>query len=151
MMTLTKNLRGPLHAIMSQVVTLPASARWVFTGARFTGAIIVLLLTGCATWYRVEPLPSKDLPGFRQYRVWAGDSAMVLRGVQISHDSLSGVPASDAIECPTCRIAFPLAQVDSIATEKTEGVGAGVLGVGAGGILALILFGLILAASGGRT
>lgn len=98
-----------------------------------------LLVSACSTWSRIPAPLSTEFPAFKQYRVWARNSTVVLRSLRIERDSLNGVPANQDIQCSTCRLSIALSQVDSISTGKTEGIGAGILGIAAGGVAFIMM------------
>lgn len=65
----------------------------------------------------------------------------MLRGVEITGDSISGVPWDDSPSCKRCRIALPLASVDSIRTGRTD-LGGVVGGIGTLAVIIAFLGGL---------
>jgi hypothetical protein len=70
---------------------------------------------GCgAGWRRPPELPSEALPPGQQVQVWHEGQAERLHSVKITEDSVSGVPYLRSRDCDSCRVAFPLAAVDSL-------------------------------------
>jgi len=57
-----------------------------------------------------------DLAANRQVRVWTADRTWRLHAVQFVSDSLIGIPFQQPTTCDTCRVAVPLAAVDSMQT-----------------------------------
>jgi len=77
--------------------------------------LAVPLAAACsAGWRRVPLATPRDLPQHQQVQVWRGSQATRLEGLVISGDSASGYPFPRPPGCDTCRVAFALAQVDSI-------------------------------------
>ncbi len=103
---------------------------------RLTALILaVATLTSCNSWgYSQAPEPG-DVPPKAQYQVFTPDEVLWLRAVQITPDTLSGIPFKKAPSCTSCRISFPLDQVDSVkiahgSTSKTLiAVGVALAGV----------------------
>jgi hypothetical protein len=83
--------------------------------------LLCLAAHGCAVW---TPLPPDDWntakPTRQQVQVWIADSVVVLHAVIAQPDSLSGVPYLKHPSCDSCRIAIPMASVDSLRTGSTE-------------------------------
>ena len=85
-------------------------------------ALLLALTAGCATapstrWVREDVHPV-GLRGqdrlLDQARIWSGDSVMEWRVVLITRDSISGIPSSLPDACSGCRLALPVAAVDSL-------------------------------------
>jgi hypothetical protein len=78
-------------------------------------AASLLLLTGCGPgWHRTDPAPGTALSQRDQFLIHHGDSADRWHAVQISDDSVAGIPWLKPINCDSCRVALPRARVDSI-------------------------------------
>lgn len=74
---------------------------------------LLLSVTACypMSWYRVEP------PHFgrhQQVRIWSGDSVVLWHAVVMTHDSISGIPYHQSLQCDSCRRSLPRAVVDSV-------------------------------------
>jgi hypothetical protein len=75
--------------------------------------VTTLLVSGCVSWQPTEIAAPETVPSNRVIRVWSGSNSVRWRSVQVTHDSLSGLPTSAASSCTTCRVALPLTAVDS--------------------------------------
>lgn len=96
--------------------------------------LTLFLLASCGPgWHRVEMTPTPDLDPLTQYLVHHGAVADRWHALRITSDSVSGVSFLKPIECDSCRMAIPLASVDSIREgHPTAGLlkGAGVVLLG---------------------
>ncbi len=74
-----------------------------------------LLLTGCgAGWHRTDLTPGAALPPNDQYLIHHGTGVDRWHAVQVSNDSVAGIPWLKPVDCDTCRLSLPRASVDSI-------------------------------------
>lgn len=77
--------------------------------------LIVLLLAGCgAGWHRTEPLPDATIPPRDQFLVHHGDSTERWHALQVTGDSVAGIPWLQPIDCDSCRVTLSRTSVDSI-------------------------------------
>jgi len=112
--------------------------RSVFLALGLTAA-----LSGCAGWQRIEIGDiAAGLPARQQVQVWSSGTSRAYHNVQIRGDSLIGVPFQLPLSCDSCRVAIPLASVDSLRQGNQETTGIVVVG-----IVALAVGFLIWAAS----
>jgi len=73
------------------------------------------LLHGCgAGWRRQPDLQPGALSRRQQAQVWHQGSVERWHALVISRDSVSGVPYLTPVNCDSCRVALPRAEVDSI-------------------------------------
>lgn len=79
-----------------------------------------LSLSGCVSWSPTEIAAPEKIPANRQIMVWTGSRSIRLRAVQVTEDSLSGVPFSSAATCATCRISLSLNSVDSLQSQSSQ-------------------------------
>ena len=99
-----------------------------------------LLTTACSPhWRSLAPGPQQIEPGVT-VRVWRSGGDVSLWGVRLSGDSLSGIPVRQGLDCTNCRIAYPVASIDSLQTAKTD---LSVLrsALGAGVVIAIVVIG----------
>jgi hypothetical protein len=76
-----------------------------------------LLQLGCgAGWRRVAPAEEGALAPRQQVQLWVTGTSVRLHGVEFRHDSVSGIRFLLPLECDSCRVAWPMAVVDSIRT-----------------------------------
>ena len=54
------------------------------------------------------------LPPRQQVQVWQHGTALQWHAVQLTVDSVSGIPFVKPVECDSCRIRLPRANVDSL-------------------------------------
>lgn len=79
--------------------------------------ILVLILAGCSPgWHLTDPTPGDTLPPRDQYLIHHGGVVDRWHAVQVSDDSVTGVPWLQPIDCDSCRVALPQTTVDSIRT-----------------------------------
>ncbi|MEP6745313.1 MAG: hypothetical protein ABJB33_07420, partial [Gemmatimonadota bacterium] len=75
----------------------------------------LLLLTGCgAGWHRTELTPETALGPRDQFLIHHGANVDRWHAVQVSEDSIAGIPWLKPADCDSCRLALPRASVDSI-------------------------------------
>jgi len=76
---------------------------------------LVLGTSGCGAGWRQPPQVSPGpWPKRQQVQVWADGQARQWHGVVVTRDSISGVPFVRDPACDSCRVALPLASVDSV-------------------------------------
>jgi hypothetical protein len=66
------------------------------------------------------PVPPESYEPRQELEIWRGSEAITLHGVRVAADNLSGVPLWRPPDCDSCRIAVPLATVDSVRMVRTE-------------------------------
>ena len=59
-------------------------------------------------------MPLGPLPARQQVQVWASGQVLRLHGVIVRADSVSGVPFFKPLDCDSCRVGIPRAEVDSL-------------------------------------
>ncbi len=98
--------------------------RWVSRSIRRGLAILGwALASGCAGRAQPVPLAPDTLPDHDQVEVWSRNGHMTLHALRISADTVSGVPYWQPSACDTCRVEFPLSQVDSLTPSNREAGG----------------------------
>jgi hypothetical protein len=76
---------------------------------------LVLSAAGCgAGWRSVPSLEPGPLRPRQQAQIWQGDKAHRVHGVVVGRDSISAIPFARPLECDSCRITLPRAEVDSL-------------------------------------
>jgi hypothetical protein len=76
---------------------------------------LVLSATGCgAGWRSVSCLEPGPLRPRQQVQLWQEDKAHQVHGVVVDPDSISGIPFARPLECDSCRITLPRAELDSV-------------------------------------
>lgn len=110
------------------------------------GLPVLLCLTACAGWHRVELPPDTTLARRQQVQVWRGTSATVVHAVRVTPDTVSGVPYLLRPSCDSCAIAIPRNQVDSLRLGGAEGPVMALIIVS---IVALLFASYMLAGLGG--
>ena len=83
-------------------------------------AVSVTLLSGCVSWEPTEIASPDMVPSNRVVRIWAGGRSMQWKSVQVTRDSLSGVPTSAPRACTTCRVSVPIGTVDSTESQSSN-------------------------------
>jgi hypothetical protein len=87
----------------------------------FPTGLLAIFIAGCAPSNALltPPYPAALKPR-QEVAVWMHDSVLHLHSVRIRSDTLSGVPILRPPECDSCRMAVPLASVDSLTRASTE-------------------------------
>lgn len=83
-------------------------------------AVSAMLMPGCVSWEPTEIAAPEKVPANRVIRVWSGSNSVRWKGVQVTRESLSGVPASSSTHCTTCRVSMPLTAVDSTQSQSSN-------------------------------
>lgn len=74
-----------------------------------------LLIVACAPGaQRLVLQPGAPVTPEQRLALWQGPSADTLHGVQVGDSTVSGVPIAQPAFCDSCRVTFPLANVDSV-------------------------------------
>ncbi len=96
----------------------------------------VLLLAGCTGpyWGRLESPRPTTFPPDQRIQVWRGGRAIVLREVQLSRDSIVGLP--DCMADTVIAVRLHRAEVDSLKQAQQPGAG-GIFLAGVAGALAM--------------
>ncbi|HYK12198.1 MAG TPA: hypothetical protein VEV39_15465 [Gemmatimonadales bacterium] len=71
--------------------------------------------TACiAAWHRVDLNVPQPLSPTQQIELWRGDSAIRWHVVDVTRDSIIGIPLDQPVTCASCHIAVARTQVDSV-------------------------------------
>lgn len=92
--------------------------------------LAALLVSACGGWQRLPDLSPDTLPRRQQVQLWSGGQARVLHAVRIDSDSIHGVPFQLPPTCDSCRVAIPLAAVDSLRLGNQEAPAIVLIGSG---------------------
>ena len=119
-------------------------ASGVGTGATRSLVCIMLLVpqSACgAGWHQIAPPAPATLPRGQQIEVWHDGRSVRLHGVQLTNDSVIGVPYLQRTDCDSCRVSLPRTAIDSLRTgNPTAGlwktVGLGIAGMAVVGLVA---------------
>ena len=96
------------------------------------------LLEGCgAGWHQPDDLGASPLKPRQQVQVWHGGSVDRWHGVQVTADSIAGIPFQRPLDCDSCRVAVSRATVDSLRLGDPEAAFWKSVGLGLGSILAI--------------
>ena len=101
-----------------------------------------ILVAACGAGWTQQPLPTAGpLEVRQQVQVWASDGMHRWHAVEVSTDTISGVPYVEEVTCGSCRVALPRSAVDSLRFgEPTKGFWksiALVFGIGVGAMMLL--------------
>jgi hypothetical protein len=78
-------------------------------------------LSACgAGWHRLGDLTPRALPARTQVQMWQGEDVTLLHGVEITPDSIYGVPFTEPPSCDSCRVRLALTAVDSLRSGNKE-------------------------------
>jgi hypothetical protein len=89
------------------------------TGAIRSLMCIILLVpqSACgAGWHQIAPSAPTTLPPRQQIEVWHDGRAVRLHAVQLTNDSVVGVPYLQQSDCDSCRVGLPRTAIDSLRT-----------------------------------
>lgn len=76
---------------------------------------VLTLVTGCvAAWTRADLNVPQPIGGGQQIEIWRGGSAVRWRVVDVTRDSIIGVPVDRPEQCDSCRRSVARAAVDSV-------------------------------------
>ena|SRR5690349_11295773 len=112
-----------------------------FIPPSFSVALVVALTVSCsAGWHQPSAVGPSTLPARQQVQVWQQHTVLRWHAVNVTADSVSGIPFVQPIECERCRIAVPRASVDSLRVGNPvagfwKSVGLGVATVVALGVI----------------
>ena len=82
---------------------------------------VTLLLSACSNGWRRLPLAnSLTLPRHQDIEVWRAGHVSRMYGVVVLTDSLRGIPFPRPLDCDSCRVAIPRAEVDSVRVWKQD-------------------------------
>lgn len=87
------------------------------------GILALTLATSCAGWRRTQLSEGQRLPPRQQVRVWQHGENRIVHAGLLRHDTLYAVPFTKPPGCDSCRIAIPMAQVDSLQLGNAERTG----------------------------
>lgn len=82
--------------------------------------LLIAWLPGCVHWEPTTVAAQVAVPVNRELKIWSAGQSVQWRAVQVSHDSISGVPYGHPTSCTACRRALPLAAVDSTQMRTSE-------------------------------
>jgi len=81
----------------------------------FLVIVLPLVLSGCvAGWRRADLNVPQPLSPTQQVEVWRGNGAVRWHIVDVTRDSIIGIPLGQPVSCDSCRRAVARAQVDSV-------------------------------------
>jgi hypothetical protein len=83
-------------------------------------AVSVLLLSGCVSWETTEIASPDKVPANRVITVWTRSGSVRWKSVQVTPDSLSGVPTTASNSCSTCRVSIHISTVDSTKSQSSN-------------------------------
>jgi hypothetical protein len=75
--------------------------------------LLVLIAACVPSAQRVGLAPGVVIEPGQVLAVWHADTADTLRAVQVTDSLVTGIPYSDPVECDSCRVTWPLAEIDS--------------------------------------
>ena len=86
-------------------------------------AVAFVVLVGCSARHQLKPPYPTALPPEQRVQVWSGGRRTVLHHVTIDSTTVQGGTLPWRPTCDSCRVAFPLAQADSLVLENLDAVG----------------------------
>ena len=107
--------------------------------------LFALTLSCGAGWYQPAVVGPGTLPARQQVQVWQHQTVLRWHAVQVTADSITGIPFVQPIDCEGCRVAVPQASVDSLRVGNPVAGFWKSVGLGAAGLVAL---GVIICSKG---
>lgn len=81
----------------------------------FSSLIASLLTQACGAGWRRQPLETlKPLPARQQVQMWSEGEMQRWHAVSFTPDHFFGIPFQQPVDCDSCRLSIPRAEVDSI-------------------------------------
>ena len=82
---------------------------------------VTLLLSACSTgWRRIPVEDSLALSRHQMAQVWRAGHVSRMYGLVVLADSLRGIPFPRPLDCDSCRVVVPRAEVDSIRVGNSD-------------------------------
>lgn len=106
---------------------------------RSIAAAVPVCLAACGGWVRADHITDLAPEAAERVQVWRADSRTTLSAVRVAADTLTGLPWPQPGPCDTCRVAFPVVEIDSVR------VSAGTTELGTTGTVAAAVVVVILA------
>ena len=107
--------------------------------------LFVLTVSCGAGWHQPGVVGPGTLPTRQQVQVWQHETVLRWHAVQVTADSITGIPFVQPIDCERCRVAVPRASVDSLRVGNPVAGFWKSVGLGAAGLVAL---GVIICSKG---
>ena len=82
---------------------------------RVVMTVLALVSTACsAGWSRQSLSALETVPARQQVQVWHGREASIFHGVRADSTTIRGIPYQKRLDCDTCYVSLPRAEVDSV-------------------------------------
>lgn len=82
---------------------------------------VTLPLSACSNgWRRIPVQDSLVLPRNQEAQVWRAGRAVRMTGLVLLADSLRGIPLPRSLDCDSCRVVVPRAEVDSVRVFQSD-------------------------------
>ncbi|MEO8090351.1 MAG: hypothetical protein ABI703_08650 [Gemmatimonadales bacterium] len=79
-----------------------------------SAATLLILTASCGAGWHTTPVAPGSLPARQQAQVWTDGTALRWHALEITGDSISGVPFTRPPGCDSCRVAVSREAVDSV-------------------------------------
>lgn len=112
-------------------------------------ALFSLALSACTGWTRLTDVQPRQPSAQQRVQVWSHGVPYLFHAIRLGPDTLSGIPITRDRNCGECRIAIPLADIDSLRGAGTVNPNSAVAGFVAGVGLGLLSLYLLLHSGGG--
>ena len=77
--------------------------------------VLALVSTACsAGWSRQSLSALETVPARQQVQVWRGRQSSIFHGVRADSTAIRGIPYQKRLDCDTCYVSMPRAEVDSV-------------------------------------
>jgi hypothetical protein len=82
--------------------------------------LLVAILTGCTHWVKDETVLLAPVPEREPVQIFTTAGTIVAHSVRVDSTTLSYIRRIVPSECDSCRVAIPLATVDSVRTSRVS-------------------------------
>lgn len=82
--------------------------------------VVLAALAGCTYWAKDDTALLAPIPERKPVQIFTPDGAVIAHSVRVDSTTLSYIRRIVPSECDSCRVAIPLATVDSVRTSQVS-------------------------------